>query len=265
MKTSKIALYSLILILGISILNSCAKQDWENPEPMNYSTNFADSSNYKILTIKELKKLYDGDTTLLNDSIVIEATVISSDLSGNMYKMLYVQDSTGGIAVPLDLTSISADYPEGQKVAIKCGGLYVNKVDGYLQLGAMYWDYSYWAFGRIQGTNQMSKILYKMTGGKKIIPKIYKINQIVDSLYMTLIRIDSVQFETTNIVYSGNTTIVDKNNNSVVLYTSSYATFANKKVPQNSGYMDCICILYRDDKELIIRDTTDVYFTSPRF
>jgi len=265
MKTNRIILYSLIIILGIFIVNSCAKENWEDPKPMDYGINFADSSNYKILTIKELKKRYDGDTTLLNDSIIIEATVISSDLSGNIYKQLYIQDSTGGISIPLDLSAISADYPEGQKIAIKCGGLYLNSVNGLIQLGALYWNNSYWAFGRIQGFTLIDRHIYKMAGGQKITPRTYKITEIVDSVYMTLIRIKDVQFEAIGGTYSGPTNIIDTKSNKVVLYTSSYSTFATKKVPDKSGYMDCICIIFNGAKELLIRDTTDVYFTNPRF
>ncbi len=61
--------------------------------------NFKPETLYSNFTIAELKALYaenDAPVTIGRD-LVIKGQVISSDLSGNVYRSLFIQDETGAL------------------------------------------------------------------------------------------------------------------------------------------------------------------------
>lgn len=86
-------------------------------------------------TIADLKALYKGKPLHINDDIVILGQVISSDVSGNIYRSLYIQDETGGIEVKIGNSSLYNDYKVGQWIYVKCLGLVLGNYGGMLQIG----------------------------------------------------------------------------------------------------------------------------------
>jgi len=279
MKKNKLFILSLIIAIGFAFFSSCVKENWEYPETVNMNINYRDSANYKVITIKQLKALYDGDTTRLGDSLVVEGTVISSDSTGNIYQELYIQDSTGGTSIKLDLTDMYIKYRIGQKLAIKLGGLYIDNYKGMLKIGGMFWDTKYnvnkWSFGNIQGPTVIDEHVIRIAGGAAVLPRTYKIAQIPDSLLATLIRIENVQFSpellNTTFAYTSlspsgkDCKIIDAFGGSIIVRNSSYSTFAGDTLPELNGSINCIYSIYNTTKQLLISDKADINFTNPRF
>ncbi len=157
MNTKKI-IFALIAFLGISFaFSSCAKEDFDNPP-----SNCDDVNLTATLSIQELKSMISNnldDTLQLGDSIIIEGTITSTDQYGNFYKELIIQDTSGAIAIQIDATYMFTEfsYPLGQKIYVKCGGMYLGNdyygddVIGLTQLGGLYLDGGSLAFGRIVG------------------------------------------------------------------------------------------------------------------
>ena len=80
--------YSASLLLACLALSGCQK--FTEPEPYQ----FADME--PTMTLADFKALYTGSPTEITDaSIVLEGKIISSDRSGNVYRTLYIEDSTG--------------------------------------------------------------------------------------------------------------------------------------------------------------------------
>lgn len=269
MKKNKIFIFSLLIAISFAFLSSCMKEEWEYPEPMEYP-NFNDSSNYKVLSIKELKSLYSGATLALNDSIVIEGTVISSDEFGNIYKEMYIQDTSGGLLIQIDRKEIYKTYPIGKKLSIKCGGLYLGASNDVIKLGALYWNDDVWAFGRIQGDKVINEHFFKTEGINPIEPKVVKINELTEDDKQTLIKFENVQFQEINQTYASpnasvNRTIIDIDNHTIICRNSSFATFALDTMPTGSGSIICIYSNFFTDKQVYINSTEDVNLTQPRF
>ena len=59
-------------------------------------------------TIAQLKSLYKtpGQAVLLEDDLVIGGQIVSSDVSGNVYRSFYIQDETGAIEVKIGKSSL---------------------------------------------------------------------------------------------------------------------------------------------------------------
>lgn len=62
----------------------------------------------------------------IKENIIIEGRVSTTDQPGNFYKSFFIQDETGGMEIKLGRNGLYNDYLEGQKIVIKCQGLYVG-------------------------------------------------------------------------------------------------------------------------------------------
>ena len=88
-----------------------------------------------ITTIKALKAMYKAGGVEVKGNTWIKGQVISSDLTGNVYRELYIQDETGGIDVKIGKSSLYSEYTLGQWVYVYCDGLTLGAYNGMPQLG----------------------------------------------------------------------------------------------------------------------------------
>ena len=94
------------------------------------------------LTIKELRNLYKGSNVLFapGSDKVVEGYIVSSDIKGNFFKNIYIQDKpenpTAAIQVLADENNLFQSYPIGSKVVIRLDRLYLGEAFGdILSLG----------------------------------------------------------------------------------------------------------------------------------
>ena len=96
------------MLLMLVVTTGC-KEDFDNP-PMVVPR----ATHTPNTTIAELKAKYwqDGrnfcDT--IKEDIVIHGWVSGNDISGNLYKVMYIQDETGGLGISLDASSLATTY-----------------------------------------------------------------------------------------------------------------------------------------------------------
>lgn len=208
-------------------------------------------------TIAELRKKCPEKAQEITDSIAIEGVVISSDKSGNIYKKLYIDDGTGGLAISIDNKKLYESYPVGTKLIISCIGMYLGKQYGEATLGGLNGQYVGWCTDFGTRSFVIEKDL-------NVTPTVTTINKIDNSMLGRLIELDQVQFKTPGKTYADTqqkyTThvITDMDNNTIDLKVNSYAKFKDKKTPE--GKVNIIAILgtYNGTKELYIRDLEDV-------
>ena len=106
-------LYS-IAILFAAVVTSCSEWDpvFANqgvPDPAA-AVNMDSQVN---TSIADLKALYTGKPYHIEKDIVISGKIISSDISGNIYRSVYIQDETGAIEVKIGSTGLYNDYKLG--------------------------------------------------------------------------------------------------------------------------------------------------------
>jgi len=115
-----------------------------------YMTEFGDVVKYpprlrtyvNYVTTGVNKGLFSVDL-VSGDSVILIGRIVSSDVAGNVYKTLYIQDvehPDQGIKVSVDAGSLSGMYPIGQKIAINCAGLAVGKYAKMAQIGVPYYN-----------------------------------------------------------------------------------------------------------------------------
>jgi hypothetical protein len=284
----KITLALTVAVLACTI-SACVKDKFSAPASL---ANADPSGLQATMTLAQFKTLYcyQKAHTLdsigpvhITDSIILSGVINGDDRSGGLYKQLVMQDSTGGIQLKVDATSLYNEYPIGRRIFVKCKGLYLYNYEGTLEIGS-YVDTTgpQPGLGGIPAPLIPNYVVKGMTG-ISITPKLYTIAQLnaADQLNQqsTLIRIDSIEATPpdTALTYAdpynkafGNINFVDRLGYTSVLRTSGYADFAAIPVPNGSGTLIGIFTVYAKSNgttvnQINIRDTSDVHWNNPRF
>lgn len=267
MNTSKL-FFILALFLG---LNSCVKTEFDEPPYNDNDPHLA--ANFSI---KELKKLHkSGKYETISEDYIIKAIVIADDKSGNYYKTIVVQDSTGGMEVKINGTGIFGTYPAGRRVYIKTKGLTLGDYNGNFQVGmGTYLNNNDPDDERLSGIlpEIMETVLVPGALNQPLVPKIKAISEFTSDDYNTLVELDSVQFNKTELgknlsdgVNSGTNRIIEEcGGNTIIIRSSLYADFAGDSVPRGRGNITAVLSVFGSDKQLFLRERSDLNFGGPR-
>ncbi|MEO8085512.1 MAG: DUF5689 domain-containing protein [Bacteroidota bacterium] len=255
----------LSVVVVLSLLSSCVKNEFDAPTTANIDPDLAVS-----MTISDIQSLATGTTPyMITTNEVIAGVVIADDLSGNFYKEVIIQDSTGAISVQLDQSNFNSLYPIGRRVFVKCKGLVIaDDGDGNFQLGIPVLQ----TVGRIP-SGLVPKYLVAGKWGIPVSPKTVTIANIGNEPTQTLVRFVDVEFTAADAgqpyanaatQQSINRYIEDCSGNQADLYTSGYATFAGTITPSGKGTMVAVYKQYAGSPELVIRNAEDVIMAGAR-
>lgn len=215
-------------------------------------------------TIAELKAMYTSGTMQITQDVIIEGVIVGNDISGNLYKQLFIDDGTAGIEFKVNVTNLYQSYPVGTKIIVKCNGMYLGTYGGVIQLGGLYNG----SFGRIEATEFNNKVF--TNGTETVTPVETTITGINDSMLAKLVKLQNVQFidsdlgKTYATTTTTNRTLEDNGGNTIIVRTSNFATFASTTLPSTSGTIYAILSKYNGTYQLYIREIADVNFNQTR-
>lgn len=258
MKLSRLSLISLAVLLGLGFA-SCERK-YDAPLLADPTVTPGDE---KVITIAEYKdkfKKVPKEGQIIEDNLAIRAVVVGNDVSGNIYKQIYVQDATGGISIGIDQNNISNDYQVGQEVFIKLQGLAATSYGGVTQIGMKDTQSN-----RIPYEVVKKQILRdKRPDAEKAKPKTTTIAQFSDNMVGTLIKLENVYFELGGTATYGdqaqnavNRTLKDTTGKKLIVRNSKYASFANDVLPKGNGTVVGILSKFNKDYQLFIRTADD--------
>jgi hypothetical protein len=281
-----VILLSIGLLAGFfTILTGCVKQKFD--EPSIIVPKFIGTSN---MTIANLKKKFvfpvpvadtanfvaDSTGTMIRvkGDIILQGVISANDESGNIYKQLFIQDSTGGIELSIDRASLYTEYKVGQRVFVKCKGLYIGQYGSATQIGYPFTG----SIGRMPSALLSTHLFLDSLPGKAPVPVVIDITQ-TNSDYFDKFQGMLVSFH--NVSFSGNVgslfapgtasqsypisdsidqpiLLPNPGGNALIIYSSSYASFAKNRLPSGLGTIQGIFTLYNTTYEMLIRDTKDL-------
>lgn len=232
------------------------------------------------ISIKDIKARYiAGPPVAITDDAVIEGVVSCDDRSGNYYQQIAIQDATGGVVLRLGSFNLFNDFPVGRKVFVKLKGLYLGRFNGTLQFGGGV-DSQYINQGGVTllAANLIDQHVIKGPLNQPLVPQVVTVSQLTTNLQniyiSTLVKLENFEFasgelgknyaddnQSGNRIIQGCTT---PSTNKLILRTSNYANFATRQVAQGNGEIIGIYSYFNSDKQLTIRDTTDVRFYGSR-
>ncbi|TXD51577.1 MULTISPECIES: DUF5689 domain-containing protein [unclassified Polaribacter] len=268
MKTYKISILIVAFFTSI-FLNSCVEDgDFSVPKSLGNEENtrliaILDSINNKQLelkSIRELKELYiSGNEPLkISSNIVVKGYVISSDQKGNYFREFYMQDApenpTAGIKIAVNLNNNYNKFNIGREVYIYLKDLYIgetNAGDGIIAIGG---KINATNINEVQSitTNQIRNHLYRSAKTEIIVPKIVSLAGLNASDIGTFVQVQEVIFPDNLLgkAYVDPTEDFDTQRKiqtcqtlgfaDLLVETSSFARFANERLPVGGGTMDAV-------------------------
>jgi hypothetical protein len=250
-------IFNLTILFAITAVfaTSCVKEEFDVP-PINIP-HFDQPSN---LTILQLKAGFSGNLDALIGDSIIEGIVVANDESGNIYKALYIQDGTAGIEVRLDRTDMYNEFKIGQRVFIKCKGLYLGKYGDVTQLGYIYNS----AIGRIPDAMIDQFLFRDSLPGAEPTPLSRTITTLSGNDMSMLIQIDNVHFQEPGAMFSPiledsqDRLVIDDDGNTLIVRTSGYANFAKTAIPNGKGSIRGVLGSYNGDYQFYIRSMNDL-------
>ena len=227
-------------------------------------------------TIAELKTKFASVISAnqyqqLTDSIIIEGVVVANDESGNVYKQIIINDTTGAFVIGINDVGLYAAMPIGQRVRIDCKDLYIGGYGKMGQIGSLY-------NGKI---GRMSKSLlakHVRIVGTPDATQVEMVPELIDADYFTTANMEQlakyVRLEGVEIVEADGTALwapEEKKNSSnvverkikmgskdLVLRMSTYADFANETIPTGKLNINGVLTRYNNYWQFVISSTNDI-------
>ena len=260
----------LVSLLGLYLLMACVKDaNFETPKSDCTSELSAN------LSIGDLKALYVDELIQIQEDWVIEGYVVSSDLAGNFFGTLHIQDNlvnpTQGLQLEIDIRDSHLFYEVGSKILIKTKGLYLGMSKGVFKLGGVFSAFGNPTVGRLPAAIVGEHLFSSCEPLGGLQPKKVGINDLEDSMISTLVQFVNMEISLAEI---GQTfakkeeetirTLINCEDLELELLNSGYSDFQAKLLPEGNGTITGVLIKDNKDYQLVIRDTLDIAFTDIR-
>jgi len=247
-----------------------------SPEDLDFSEErCADSAPLSAtLGFEEVLQMYQGTLVEfgVEESMVLEGFVISSDREGNFTKRIVLQDAfenpSLGLQILTDEEETHEQFALGQKVFFKLNRLYMDRVDGVLSVG--YTD------GKTVEEIEEGALFDFVVPTEEIqtlVPLSKELSELdTESFQNTLVRIEKLQLVTQELgkaytYYSGDAAadrtletcgVLQKIN----LHTEGGASFAQESFPKGLGAITGVLSRSNQKLKVQIRSLVDVEFSA---
>jgi hypothetical protein len=244
MKNQKILTLLLLLFVGFS---SC-KKEFDAPP-------IKEIPEGQLLTIQDLHNMYDGSPIRFDDDYSVYATVTMDDRSGNIYRNAYIQDGTNAIVLR---TNFPGGLYAGDSIRVYLKGITLNNFNGMMQLDSV----------------NVDKNIIKQATKVNFVPEEVTVEQLITNDYRgKLVKVINAEFQGSELgntyanaqnQQSMNRTLVDCDNNQIIVRTSGFADFANQTIASGNGTMVAIANEFNGTKQLLIRSIDEVQMNEDR-
>lgn len=226
-------------------------------------------------TFAEVKSLYNGELYQIQEDLVIEGYVISSDRAGNFFGVLHFQNRaenpTEGFQIGIDLFESHLLFAPGSKIFIRTKGLFLGQSRGVFRLGGTFSGFGTTSVGRLPAHKIPEHIFLACGSQQTVEPTKTTIDSLQDDLVNTLVRLENVEVGEEELTLpfaepreETERTLFDCDDNTLVLLNSGFSDFHAEPLPEGNGSATGVLLKENDDFLLVIRDTTDIDFSNER-
>lgn len=268
--TSKTIKFYFTLLLLIVTLFSCVKNRSFKNQEINCSNTLVANASYA-----DVKQLYIDKTIQIQEDLIIEGYIISSDEAGNFFSELYFQDMpnnpTDGFQIEVDARETHLLYPVGRKIFINLKGLYLGKSKGVYKVGGVFTSFGNQSVGRLPATVLEQHISKSCDNIIDVVPSIISLSDSLGAYANTLVTINNIELvnDDLGLPFAETKeetlrTLITCEDLTIGLLNSGFSDFADSILPDKSGSIKGILIKENDDYFLRIRDLSDISFTNDR-
>ncbi|MGB0881828.1 MAG: DUF5689 domain-containing protein [Vicingaceae bacterium] len=213
-----------------------------------------------IITIDSLRNIYTAFDTTITGDYSFYGVVTADDVTGNIYKELYVQDETN--AIKLDLTS-SGNFYIGDRVRVAIKGATLKRDRDMLVLDSI----------------DPSTAIIKQEANKDLTPEVVTIDSLntlnvwASKYQGKLIQIDNVEFDCADACKTWadaigqrdeNRMLIDTAGNTIVVRSSGFSTFAGDNLPFGKGSIIGVVSQYGSTIQITIRNPNEFVMAGTR-
>ncbi|MCH5345963.1 MAG: choice-of-anchor J domain-containing protein [Muribaculaceae bacterium] len=265
-------LLAAIAIASTAVMTGC-DEDFDRPPVI-----VPEATIEANTTILELKERYWQDPakdymtviglTDEGEDIVISGIIISSDVAGNVYQRVMIQDETSAITIRVYNSDLSTSYHYGQELRMNVSGLLIGTYRGLQMIGVEY-------NGGVGGMDLSEMTARAQVNGlpnealvqpyATTIPALqgYKNDQKDMCQWQTrLVTLENVSFVGGGKDRFGDpkaanyttTQIQDADGNKIDVSTSNKCTFAGMTLPEGTGTVTAILSYFGSNWQLVFND-----------
>lgn len=260
----------VVIGYAVWVLGGCVKSREYNAVENNCSSNLKANA-----TFLEVKDYYVDKTVQIQEDLIIEGYVISSDESGNFFNVLYIQDKpvnpTAGFQIEIDMRDSHLLYPVGAKVFIRSKGLYLGKTRDVFKLGGAFTAFGNITVGRLPALIADQHIIVACGDREALEPQKIALDELAPGYTHTLVQFSKVEIVAEELgepfaIPREETArhLVDCRGNGMVLWNSGFSDFQSNKVPEGNGTIVGVLLQERNDFKLAIRSLKDIDFAGSR-
>lgn len=263
-------LYKIYVLSIMLVFNACVNnREFDEPELV------CSDEDFNIVSISELKNLYAGETVQIQEDWVVKGYIVSSDKSGNFFNTLHFQDASSnpseGLQIELELRDSHLFFDIGHTVFIKLKGLYLGQSNGLFKIGGVFISFGNRSVGRLPNSVVFNHIILSCDQVENISPTSVSILELNESMVNTLVRIANVEFKEDELGKSfavekeeTQRTLVDCDDNELILLNSGYSDFQAQIIPDKMGTATGVLTMDKNEFQLIIRTVDDLDFNLER-
>ena len=252
------------------ILSACIKsRTFESPESFCISEFIANT------TYAEVKALYIDETIQIQENLIIEGYVISSDEQGNFFSVLHFQNHpvnpTEGFQIEIDVRDTHLRYPVGSKIYIKLKGLYLGKSKDVFKIGGVFTSFGNVSVGRLPAAVVNQHIFLSCDEKTIVQPVRVSIDNLQEKLTNILVQFDNLEIveEELGLPYAVESKeteriLNDCNDAKITLLNSGFSEFQSELLPHKNGSIVGVLNREKENYRLAIRSLEDINFTNER-
>jgi len=226
-------------------------------------------------TYREVKEMYVDNVFQIQEDLIIEGYVISSDKEGNFFSVLHFQDSPQnpieGFQIEIDQRDSHLFYPVGSKIYIKLKGLYLGKSKEVFKIGGVFTSFGNISVGRLPTTVVNEHVFLSCEEKERLVATPIFIDNLSENHTNTLIKFSSVEFiaEDQDKIFANDRqeterTLTDCIGNEIVLLNSGFSEFQEELLPIGNGTITGVLQREKNDYHLVVRDVDDIDFKQER-
>ncbi|MEB8328473.1 DUF5689 domain-containing protein [Flavobacteriaceae bacterium KMM 6897] len=223
----------------------------------------------------ELRGMYVDGVFQIQDDLVLEGYINSSDQAGNFFGTMHLQDDSQspehGLQIELDVRDYHLLYPKGSKVYIKLKGLYLGKGNDSYKLGAVFSSFGNLSVGRLPVAAVQQHIINSCNPASELQATLTGLESLDDVPLNTLVEFSDMEIVEgdlgdTYAHYQVETKRSLKNceDLNITLLNSGYSDFQSELLPEGNGNIKGILLKSKNEYQLVIRNLEDLNFSNER-
>lgn len=226
-------------------------------------------------SFSDIKALYMGETIQIQEDLIIEGYVVSSDVTGNFFGVLHFQDTPSNpmeaFQIEIDLRDSHLFFAVGDNIRIKVKGLYLGRSKEVYKLGGVFTSFGNISVGRLPSNAVFEHVFVSCDGRQDIVPTIIDVSDLSNEIAGTLVQINNVEFSQDELGLSFALereetirTLIDCDDNEIEVRNSGFSDFQADLLPEGSGTITGLLIKENDDFYIQIRALDDIVFNEER-